>query len=161
MKKDQNSIKLIFGNIYLHLERLTFGYLFFSKHYPRHEVINLNMLKPFCSKYSSTRSHKLCYLKAMTVGLSVVIMYDTVHNFVWLTWHSFQSRTLISLGLFVTTTQRNIELLVHNLCAGNCDQEHRALIRLIHGGMQHWGDGTDSWGHAMGDAKLAGLGRWD
>ena len=50
----------------------------------------------------------------MTVGLSVATMYGNVKIFVWLPWQPFKSRTLISWGLFVTTTQRNTELLVHN-----------------------------------------------
>ena len=66
-------------------------------------------------KYSSMKSYQLCYLKAMTVGLSVATMYGNVQNFVWLPWQPFKSRNLISWGLFVTTTRRNTELLVHNL----------------------------------------------
>ena len=50
----------------------------------------------------------------MTVGLSVATMYGNVQNFVWLPWQPFKSRHLISWGLFVTTTRRNPELLVHN-----------------------------------------------
>ena len=50
----------------------------------------------------------------MTVGLSVATMYVNVQNFVWLPWQPFKSRTLISWGLFVTTTRSNTELLVHN-----------------------------------------------
>ena len=50
----------------------------------------------------------------MTVGLSVATMYGNVQNVVWLPWQPFKSRTLISWGLFVTTTRRNTELLVHN-----------------------------------------------
>ena len=45
---------------------------------------------------------------------SVVTMYGNVHTFVWLPWQQFKSRILISWGLFVTTTQRNTELLVHD-----------------------------------------------
>ena len=41
-------------------------------------------------------------------------MYGNVQNVVWLPWQPFKSRTLISWGLFVTTTRRNTELLVHN-----------------------------------------------
>ena len=50
----------------------------------------------------------------MTVGLSVATMCGNVQNSVWLPWQPFKSRTLISRGLFVTTTRRNTELLVHN-----------------------------------------------
>ena len=50
----------------------------------------------------------------MTIGLSVATMYGNVQNAVWLPWQPFKSRTLISWGLFVTTTRRNTELLVHN-----------------------------------------------
>ena len=56
----------------------------------------------------------MCCLKAMTVGLSVATMYDTVQNFVWLPWQPFKSHTSFSWGLVVMTTQKNIELLVHN-----------------------------------------------
>ena len=69
-------------------------------------------------KCSSTKSSYMCSLKAMTVGLSVATMFDTVHVFVWLPWQPFKSRTLISWGLFVTTTRRNLELLVHNHITG-------------------------------------------
>ena len=65
-------------------------------------------------KYSSTKSHLLCYSKAMPFGLSVATIYGNVQNFVWLPWQPFKSRTLISWRLFVTTTRRNTELLVHN-----------------------------------------------
>ena len=69
----------------------------------------------FLRQYSSTKSYWIYHLKATTIGLSVATMYDTIHNFVWLPWQPFTSRTLTSWGLFVKTTQRNIELLMHNL----------------------------------------------
>ena len=57
----------------------------------------------------------------MIVGLSVATMHGNVQNFVWLAWQQFKSRTLIRWGLFVMTTQRNTELLVHDavVCMGS------------------------------------------
>ena len=69
---------------------------------------------PALRKYSSTKSYSMCDLKARPVELSAATMYDTIYNFVWLPWQPFKSRTLISWGLFVTTTRRNIELLMQN-----------------------------------------------
>ena len=65
-------------------------------------------------KCSSTKSCWMFYSKVMTVGLSVATIYDVIPSFVWLPWQPFKSRTLISWGLFVTTTRKNPELLVHH-----------------------------------------------
>ena len=65
-------------------------------------------------KYDSTKSYYLCDLKAMIVKLSFATMRGNIQNFVWLPRQTFKSRTFICWGLFVTTTQRNTELLVHN-----------------------------------------------
>ena len=71
-------------------------------------------LKPFALiECSTTKSYLLCYLKAVTVGLSVATMYDNDHSFHWLPWETFKSRTLISWRLFVASTRRTTELLVH------------------------------------------------
>ena len=56
----------------------------------------------------------LCYWKAIAVEISIVTMYDTVHNFVWVMRQPFKPYTLISWRLFVMTTQRNIDFLMHN-----------------------------------------------
>ena len=69
----------------------------------------------YLEKYHSTKSYQIYYLKAITAGLSVATMYYAVHNFVRLPWQPFKSHSLISWGLLVTTTRRNIKLLVHNL----------------------------------------------
>ena len=75
----------------------------------------------------------------MIVGLSVATMYYTVHNFVWLLWQPFKSHTLISWGLCVTITRRNIELLVHN----HVQQQGRTYYRVTHViyqvSLTHWG----------------------
>ena len=66
----------------------------------------------------------------MTVGLSVATMYGNVQNVVWLPWQPFKSRTLISWGLFVTTTRRNTELLVHNhMLSGYSAESDQKLLR--------------------------------
>ena len=52
------------------------------------------------------------HLKAMAVEFSVGTMYDAVYNLIWLPLQLFKSCTLIRWGLIVTTTRRNIDLLV-------------------------------------------------
>ena len=58
-------------------------------------------------------------------------MYVNVHNFVWLPWQPFKSRTLISWGLFVTTTRRNTELLVHNHMHTRKSQHSQTISRIV------------------------------
>ena len=93
-------------------KRQFFGNLFLSKHRPTYRFAIINHLAQ--KKYSLKKLCKMWYLKAITLWFLFVTMYDAVHDYVWLLWQTFKSRTTIRWGTisFVSTTRMDTELLV-------------------------------------------------